>query len=86
MDGLAIGCGVGICTGSILITKVGMRGREKDDKAENEIGIVWTGKTTNYASRHCSLAAAREIFVDETTYSELNEKEVWTKVTRIKGN
>ena len=39
-----------------MITKVGMRGKESDETAENETGIVWVGSTTNYANRYCGLA------------------------------
>lgn len=86
MDGLSIACGVGICTGTVLVTKVGMRGKEQDDTSENEMGLVWTGKTTNYASRYCSLANSCEIFIDSKTYSELSNKSVWTECSRVKGN
>ncbi|MDE6021341.1 MAG: hypothetical protein K2H01_10165 [Ruminococcus sp.] len=79
--GICIGCGVGICTGTVMITKVGMRGKEGDEKAENETGAVWVGSTTNYASRYCSLATPCEIFIDENTYSE-----IWVKTSRTKGN
>ena len=80
------GCGVGIATGSILITKVGMRGKEADETSENETGIVWVGSTTNYANRYCSLANADEIFIDEETYCEIGKPEGWEKTSRIKGN
>ena len=83
---ICIGCGVGICTGTIMITKVGMRGKESDETAENETGIVWVGSTTNYANRYCSLAHPCEIFIDENTYSEIEDSEVWTKTSRTKGN
>ena len=83
---VCIGCGVGIATGSILITKVGMRGKEADDAAENETGIVWVGSTTNYANRYCSLANADEIFIDEETYCEIGKPERWVKTSRVKGN
>lgn len=85
MDGLSIACGVGICTGTVLVTKVGMRGKEQDDTSENEMGLVWTGKTTNYASRYCSLANPGEIFIDNKTYSELNDKADWDESIRVKG-
>lgn len=84
-DDICIGCGVGICTGTIMITKVGMRGKETDESAENETGIVWVGSTTNYANRYCSLAAPGEIFIDEKTYSGINPSEVWKSVSRTKG-
>lgn len=86
MDGLSIACGVGVCTGAVLVTKVGMRGKEQDDTSENEMGLVWTGKTTNYASRYCSLANSCEIFIDSRTYSELSDKSVWSECSRVKGN
>lgn len=86
MDGLSIACGVGICTGTVLVTKVGMRGKEQDSTSENEMGLVWTGKTTNYASRYCGLANSCEIFIDSKTYSELNDKSAWNECSRIKGN
>lgn len=83
---ICIGCGVGICTGTVMITKVGMRGKEGDEKAENETGAVWVGSTTNYASRYCGLASPCEIFIDENTYSEIENSEVWIKTSRTKGN
>ncbi|OXS26172.1 MAG: hypothetical protein BI182_14935 [Acetobacterium sp. MES1] len=86
MDGLGVACGIGICTGNIMVTKVGMRGKEADEATENELGIVWVGSTTNYASRLCSLATPREIFIDETTFKEIdNEQDIWTKTERLKG-
>lgn len=69
-----------------MITKVGMRGKESDKTTENETGIVWVGSTTNYANRYCSLAHPCEIFIDENTYSEIEDSEVWTKTSRTKGN
>ena len=83
---ICIGCGIGICTGTIMITKVGMRGKESDETAENETGIVWVGSTTNYANRYCGLAHPCEIFIDENTYSEIEDLEVWTKTSRTKGS
>ena len=83
---ICIDCGVGICTGTIMITKVGMRGKESNKTAENETGIVWVGSTTNYANRYCSLAHPCEIFIDENTYSEIEDSEIWTKTSRTKGN
>lgn len=83
---ICIGCGIGICTGTVMITKVGMRGKESDEKAENETGAVWVGSTTNYASRYCGLASPCEIFIDENTYSEIVDSEVWIKTSRTKGS
>lgn len=83
---ICIGCGIGICTGTVMIAKVGMRGKESDEKAENETGAVWVGSTTNYASRYCGLASPCEIFIDENTYSEIVDSEVWIKTSRTKGS
>lgn len=83
---ICIGCGIGICTGTIMATKAGMRGKESDETAENETGKVWVGSTTNYANRYCSLAHPCEIFIDENTYSEIKDSKVWTKTSRTKGN
>ena len=33
-----ISCGIGVETGTITVSKVGMRGKEKDDESENEYG------------------------------------------------
>lgn len=85
LDGLTIGCGIGISTGIVMMTKVGMRGKEAIDTAENEMSVVWTGSTTNYASRYCSLANSCEIFIDEATYNEAKDDGDWNKVSRVKG-
>lgn len=87
MNGVSIACGIGICTGTIMITKAGMRGKESNDSSENELGIVWVGSTTNYASRYCSLAKAGEIFIDDSTYSEAkNDDNRWIQCSRVKGS
>ncbi|MPN16009.1 hypothetical protein SDC9_163347 [bioreactor metagenome] len=50
------------------------------------MGIVWVGSTTNYASRYCSLALPREIFIDDNTYKGIAaDTEHWKKETRVKG-
>ena len=84
-DGMRIGCGIGVCTGEIMITKVGMRGREADDSVENEMSVVWTGSATNYASKYCDLAQSGEIFIDTETLSALSEKSDWEETARTKG-
>ena len=85
LSGLTIACGVGICTGDVLVTKVGMRGKEQDASVENEMGLVWTGKTTNYASRYCSLADTGEIFICPKTHKEISANDSWKKSSRTKG-
>lgn len=84
---VTISCGIGICTGTIMITKAGMRGKETDESVENELGIVWVGSTTNYASRYCGLAKSGEIFVDNITFKESNGDDThWEKCIRIKSD
>lgn len=47
-----ISCGIGIHTGDISLSKVGMKGKEQDDTAENEFGIAWIGNSTNLACKY----------------------------------
>ncbi len=83
---VSVACGVGICTGTIMIAKAGMRGKETDDTSENELGIVWVGSTTNYASRYCSLADAGEIFIDGVTFDDAKGDDArWKHCSRVKG-
>ena len=81
---LTVKCGVGICTGDVLATKVGLRGNEKNKDLENETGIIWIGACTNYANKFCSMAQSGEIVVDLKTYSKLVSSDKWRHVERIK--
>lgn len=84
---ITISCGIGICTGTVMITKVGMRGKETDEATENELGITWVGSTTNYSNRLCGLAQPGEIFIDEVTFKKIKENnEIWKETTRIKAD
>lgn len=84
---ITISCGIGICTGNIMITKVGMRGKENNNTEENEVAITWVGAATNYSSRLCSLAKSGEIFIDEATFKSIKESdEIWKEITRIKAD
>ena len=84
LDGISIACGIGISSGDVSITKVGMRGRESDEKAENETGTIWIGSCTNKASKLCSLANPNELIVDEKTAIATDEK--WEQETRVNDN
>jgi len=85
LKGIAIACGIGISTGYVSITKVGMRGREADESAENETGTIWICSCTNHASKLCSVSKANEIVIDQDTCSSIkNEK--WHYEQRIKGD
>ena len=81
-----IGYGIGICTGTVLATKVGMRGNEKNSNVENETGIIWIGSCTNYASKFCGIASSGEIVIDKNTYDKQSSKESWTMAQKIKGD
>ena len=84
-----ISCGIGIHTGSISLSKVGMKGREQQDDAENEFGIAWIGNSTNLACKFSSAVANGTIFISSSTYSELsdiNGKQQWKKAAITKGS
>lgn len=87
IDGFRVSCGIGLCTGQVMMTKVGMKGKENDDEAENEYGIAWIGNCTNYACKFSGLVSNGAIFIDKSTYSELACKNgIWQYTECIKGN
>lgn len=83
-----IECGIGITSGKVLVTQVGMRGLERVDDKENEKDVVWVGNITNYASKFCDLAKPGEIFVSKPFYSSIpdegNKLEIWNHCQRVK--
>ena len=83
---VVLGFGVGICTGTVLATKVGMRGNEKNPDVENETGIIWIGSCTNHASKFCGIATSGEIVIDKNTYNKQSHKESWIPTQRIKSD
>ena len=83
---VVIGCGIGICTGTVLATKVGMRGNEKNPDLENETGTIWIGSCTNYASKFCGVATSGEIVIDKNTYTKQSCNQSWVPTQRIKGD
>lgn len=84
-----IACGVGIDTGRILVTPIGIKHKGDDSR-----DLVWAGKTANVASKHTDLAEASEIFVTKRFYEKLPSEykkdsegsEIWTKTFRLKGD
>lgn len=80
------GYGIGICTGTVLATKVGMRGNEKNPDVENETGIIWIGSCTNYASKYCEVATSGEIVIDKDTYERQTCRQNWVSTQIIKGD
>ncbi len=78
-----ISCGIGIHTGEISLSKVGMKGKEQDENAENEFGIAWIGNSTNLACKQCGVVECGTIFISASTYSalsDLNKKDNWNPI------
>ena len=82
---IVIGYGIGICTGTVLATKVGMRGNEKNPDIENETGIIWIGSCTNHASKFCGVATSGEIVIDKNTYLKQSCQQSWVPTQKIKS-
>lgn len=70
-----ISCGIGIHTGEISLSKVGMKGKEQHDDEENEFGIAWIGNSTNLACKFSGFVDNGAIFISASTYSELTDFE-----------
>ena len=84
-----ISCGIGIHTGDISLSKVGMKGKEQQDDAENEFGIAWIGNSTNLACKFSGAVGNGAIFISPSTYSELSDidgKQKWEKIDIAKGS
>lgn len=81
-----IGCGIGICTGMVLATKVGMRGNEKKSDLKNETGTIWIGSCTNYASKFCGVANSGEIIIDKKTFAKQLDKQSWVATQKVKSD
>lgn len=84
-----ISYGVGIHTGEISLSKVGMKGKEQDEEAENEFGIAWIGNSTNLACKQSSAVDGGTIFISASTYSalsDIDEKKKWRKAEVSNGN
>lgn len=84
-----ISCGIGIYTGNVTVSKVGMKGKEQDPTAENEYGIAWIGNCTNLASKYSGAVKNGDIFISSSTYSalsDLDSKQNWTKIEISKGS
>lgn len=78
-----VSCGIGIHTGNIALSKVGMRGREQQDDVESEFGIAWVGNSTNLACKYSNAVGNGTIFISSSTYVELTnveEKKKWKQV------
>lgn len=82
-----ISCGIGIHTGYITLTKVGMRGKDPNQEIP-DYDLVWLGDSTNYASKYSDAVSNSDIFISKSTYenlSDFNQSNRWTKYETIKG-
>lgn len=73
--GCRVSCGIGVNTGKVHITKVGMRGREADPHSEAETGLDWIGNCTNLACKFSSCVDCEAILVSDSTYRALTPDE-----------
>ena len=83
-----ISCGIGIHTGDVSLSKVGMKGKEQQDDAESEFGLVWIGNSTNLACKFSSAVNSGTIFISSSTYAALSDiegKHDWEKVEILKN-
>ena len=84
-----ISCGIGIHTGEITLSKVGMKGKEAQEDAENEFGIAWIGNSTNLACKFSGAVGHGTIFICSSTYSALTDisgKQNWKWIELSKGS
>lgn len=61
-----IKCGIGVCSGHILITRIGTRGKNKCCQ------LAFPSSVTNYASKCCDNAGENEVVLDEITYEQID--------------
>ncbi len=84
-----ISCGIGIHTGEITLSKVGMKGKENQENAEDEFGIAWIGNSTNLACKFSGAVGHGTVFICPSTYSALTDigsKQNWKWVEISKGS
>lgn len=87
--GHRISCGVGIHTGEIALSKVGMKGKGQTEDAEEEFGMAWIGNSTNLACKYSGAVGNGTIFISPSTYSalsDLEEKQKWREIEILKDN
>lgn len=83
-----ISCGIGIHTGEVAMSKVGMRGKEQDDETENEFGIAWIGESTNLACKYSRAVNCGTIFISASTHAALSNidgKQNWSSINIYSG-
>ena len=75
-----ISCGIGIYTGKLSVSKVGMRGKEQQDDIENEFGLAWIGNCTNMACKFSGTVSGGAILISPSTFEALSEKQMWRNI------
>ncbi len=78
-----IKCGMGVCSGHILITRIGTRGKNKCCQ------LAFPSSVTNYASKCCDNAGENEVVLDESTYEQIdadNKKKAFPFPIKRYGN
>ena len=68
-DDWKIACGIGVCSGHILITRIGTRGKNKCCQ------LAFPSSVTNYASKCCENAKSYEVIFDEKTFEQINSQD-----------
>lgn len=82
-----LSCGIGIHTGDITLTKVGMKGKNPEQEIP-DYDLVWLGDSTNFASKFSDVVANSDIFISKSTYknlSNVNQSIKWKKYETVKG-
>lgn len=77
-----ISCGIGIHTGEISVSKVGMKGKSSDE-SKSEYGIAWIGSSTNLACKFSGAVDNGTIFISSSTYSNISsieDKKNWSQI------
>ena len=77
-----ISCGIGIHTGEISVSKVGMKGKSSET-ADSEYGIAWIGSSTNLACKFSGAVDNGTIFISSSTYSSISsieDKKNWSYI------
>lgn len=66
-NNLKVQCGIGICTGHIYVTRIGVRGDGKSCQ------VAFPSAITNYACKLCNNAKGGSILFDNETYNQLSK-------------
>lgn len=62
-----IKCGFGVCSGHVLMTRIGTRGKNKCCQ------MAFPSSVTNYASKYCGHAKGGQVVFDNETFNQLDK-------------